>query len=99
MYAIIRINKKQYKVSVGDEILVDKLADKAKPEAEVLMISEDEKTQIGTPILSSAKVLLKVLGEEKGKKIHVFKFKSKSRYRRKIGSRPQFTRILVEKIS
>ncbi len=83
---------------MGDEILVGKLGDE-KPEAEVLLLVDGEKTKIGKPILKNVKVKLKVLEKEvKGKKLHVQTFKAKSRYRRKIGFRPIFTKLLVEKI-
>jgi len=98
-YAIIRMKGQQYKVSEGDEILVDKLTDK-NPEAEVLLLVEDGKVKIGKPKVKGAKVKLKVLAEEeKGKKLYVQKFKAKSRYRRKMGFRPLYTRLLIEKIS
>jgi len=96
-YAIVKINKRQYKVTEGQELLIDFLGDK-KPEAQVLFVSVDDKKQVGTPELK-ANVILKVLGEEKGEKITVQKYKSKSRYRRKIGHRPKFTRIQVGKIT
>lgn len=99
-YAIIRLQGQQFKVSEGEEFLVNKLAAGEKPEAEVLMISSDGKAKIGTPTVKGAKISLKVVEkEEKGKKLHVYKFKSKSKYRRKIGSRQKFTRLKVSKIS
>ena len=98
-YAVIRIKGTQYKVSEGDEILVDKLG-KDKPEAEVLLVVEGERAKVGKPTVKGAKVKLKVVeAEEKGKKITILKYKAKSRYRRKYGFRPRYTRLLVEKIS
>ncbi len=97
-YAVIRINKAQYKVTEGEEILVDKLPEDDKLEAEVLLVRTDSETKVGDPVVAGAKVTLKRLTEEKGVKIHVFKYKSKSRYRKKIGSRAKFTKLLVEKI-
>ena len=98
-YAVFRIKGKQYKASEGQEILVDKL-DTDKPEAEILLLVNDAKVSVGNPVVSSAKTALKVVNsEEKGEKIAVFKYKAKSRYRRKMGFRPRFTRLLVEKIS
>ena len=99
-YAVIQIQGQQFKVSEGQEFLVNKLAEGEKPEAEVLLVSDGENVQIGTPNVEKAKISLKVVSElEKGEKIYVFKYKSKSRYRRKTGSRAKFTRLLVEKIS
>src|SRR3990167_8298756 len=101
-YAVIRIGGKQYKVTEGEEILVDKLvepnlpAQAGKLEAEVLLAVDGDKVQVGKPRVKGVKVSLKVVTEmEKGKKIEVYKFKAKSRYRKHIGFRPQYTSILV----
>ena len=96
-YAIIKLQGHQYQVSEKDEILVDLLA--LKPEAEVLMFVDGDKVKIGKPILKDVEVKMKVLGEEKGDKVRVFKYKGKSRYRRARGFRAQYTKILIEKIS
>lgn len=99
-FAVIRIKGKQYRVSEGDEILVDKLKDVTKIEPEVLLLVDGDKIEIGTPLLTKIKVKIKVLVEfEKGIKIRVFKYKAKSRQRKHIGFRPQYTRLLIEKIS
>lgn len=99
-YAIIRLMGRQYEVTEGEEILVDLVPDPKNVEAEVLMLSVDGKVQIGKPVVKDAKVALKVVTEkEKGEKIEVFHFKSKSRYKKHTGHRAKFTRILVEKIS
>ncbi len=98
-YAVIRIQGKQYKVSEGDEILVGKMSD-LKAEAEVLLFSDGESVKVGKPTLSDVKVKVKVLTElEKGEKVDVYKFKAKSRYRKHIGFRPQYTKLLIEKIA
>ena len=97
-YAVIRMNGKQYKVAEGDELLVGKLAPEDELEPEVLLKVSAGEASIGQPVLSKAKVNLEVMGEEKGKKLHVFKYKSKSRYRRKLGFRPVFTRVKVKGI-
>lgn len=98
-YAVIRLQGKQYKVSEKDEILVDKMNDlKAKPE--VLLFSDGEKVKVGKPTLKDVEVKLKVLAEmEKGEKVDVYKFKAKSRYRKHIGFRPQYTKLLVVSIA
>ena len=98
-YAVIRIKGNQYKVTEGQELLVDRLKDtKIKPE--VLLLVNNGKISIGKPTVKDAKVKIKVIEEEeKGKKIHIQKFRAKSRYRRKMGFRPLHTRLLVEKIS
>lgn len=99
-FAVIRIAGKQYRVAEGEEILVDKLTDVKKVEPEVLLVVDGEKVEIGTPVLSKAKVTVKVVTEvEKGEKIRVFKYKAKSRQRKHVGFRAQHTRLLIEKIS
>jgi large subunit ribosomal protein L21 len=98
-YAVIRMGGKQYKVSEGQEILVDKLVNPKKIELEMLLFSDGDKVKVGKPVIKDAKVSLKVIKEtEKGEKIDVYKFKAKSRYKRHTGFRPQYTRLLVEKI-
>jgi large subunit ribosomal protein L21 len=98
-YAVVRIKGHQYKVSEGEEILVDKI-DTKEPEIETLLIADDEKVQIGKPVVKEAKIKVKVLKEvEKGEKIDVLKYKAKARYRKHTGFRPQYTRLLIQKIS
>jgi large subunit ribosomal protein L21 len=98
-YAVIRINKNQYQVKEGDEIVVDRLKDN-KPVVEVLMVANEDKIFLGKPVVSKAKVDLKVVTpEQKGDKIHVYKFKAKSRYRRKLGFRPLQSVVKIGKIS
>lgn len=98
-FAVIRITGKQYRVTEGQEILVDKMND-LKVTPEVLLVADGEKVEVGTPVLKDAKVTVKVLVElEKGEKIDIFKYKAKSRERRHVGFRAQYTRLLVEKIS
>jgi large subunit ribosomal protein L21 len=98
-YAIIRLQGRQYKVSEGEELLVDKMND-LKLTPDVLLVADGEKVEVGKPVVKDAKVTLKIVKEvEKGEKIEVYHFKAKSRYRKHTGFRPQYTRVLVEKIS
>ena len=96
-YAIVQISGHQYKVSEGDELLVDKLDEKAT--AAVLLIADGEKVLVGKPVIAGAKVAFKILGEEKGQKIEVIKYRAKSRYRRHTGFRHSYTRIQIGKIT
>ncbi len=101
-YAIIQSGGKQYKVSEGDEILVDKLdSEKGKPYAfpQVLMVRNEDDLLIGTPTVSSAKVTGQLSDPVKGKKISIFKYKAKVHYRRKMGFRPLYTKVKIESIS
>jgi len=96
-YAIIKLQGHQYQVSENDEILVDKMPEGK--ELEVLLFVDGAKIKVGKPILKDVSVKIKVINEEKGDKIKVFKYKSKSRYRKQRGFRAQYTRVLIEKIS
>ena len=97
-YAVVRIKGKQYRVSEGDCLLVDRVKEK-EITSEVLLVVDEKKVEIGTPVVKNAKVILKVEGEEKGEKIDVLKYKAKSRYRKHIGFRPTFTKVTVGKIT
>src|SRR3972149_11773386 len=95
-YAVIRLGGHQYKVTEKEEFLVDKLADEPAPE--ILLVADGEKVSVGKPKVAGAKVTLKKVEELKGEKIDVYKYKAKSRYRKKIGFRPSYSRLLVVKI-
>ena len=101
MYAIIRDRGTQYRVEKG-QVLQVALMD-AEPGSqvelgEVLMIGGGDQAQVGTPLVAGAKVLAQVLGETKGDKIIVFKYKNKKRYRRRTGHRQQYTNIAINEI-
>jgi large subunit ribosomal protein L21 len=65
----------------------------------VLLVADGDKVRVGTPLIEGAKVVAEALGEEKGKKVIVFKYKPKVRYRRKTGHRQQYTRLAIKEIS
>jgi len=101
MYAIIETGGKQYRVSEGDILFIEKLPTDIGQTYEVdkvLAVENDGQLQIGTPVVEGAKVVLKVEKHGKDKKIIVFKYKAKKNYRRKKGHRQPFTRVVVEKI-
>ena len=96
-YAVIRAQGHQYRVSEGEEFLVPKLTEDLK--FEVLLTVDGEDVKIGDPTLKTSSVKLEVVEPlVKGDKIQVFKYKAKSRYRKHIGSRPQFSKVKVAKI-
>lgn len=101
MYAIIKTGGKQYRVEEGQFIKVEKL-DLENGSAvvfdEVMMVSTDNDLKVGKPFVAGAKVTGKVLDQGKEKKILVFKYKPKKRYRVKTGHRQPFTKVLIEKI-
>ena len=102
MYAIIKTGGKQYRVSEGDVISVEKI-DVASGEKivfdEILVVSNGEELQIGAPVVTGATVEGIVLQQGKEKKVIVFKYKPKKDYRKKQGHRQPFTRVKIEKIS
>lgn len=101
MYAIIKTGGKQYRVEEGMVIRVEKLDAEEGASVvfdEIMMVSTDSDLKVGKPVVAGAKVTGKVLGQGKDKKILVFKYKAKKRYRVKTGHRQPFTKVLVEKI-
>lgn len=102
MNAIIRTGGKQYRVSPGHTINVEKLVGNVGDTVEfgeVLMVSdEDGKVNIGSPLIENARVKGKILGEVKGEKITVFKFKRRKGYRRKTGHRQKYTSVEINEI-
>lgn len=102
MYAIIETGGKQYKVSEGDVVFIEKL-EAAEGEAvtfdKVLVVADGENVTIGTPVVAGATVSAKVEKQGKAKKIYVFKMKRKKNYRRKKGHRQPFTKVTIEKIN
>ena len=101
-FAIIETGGKQYKVSPGQKIKIEKL--NAQPGEnfafdKVLLVSKGENEQIGAPYVDGAKVEAKILKNSRDKKKIVFKYHSKTRYRKKKGHRQHYTEIEIVKIS
>ena len=100
-YAIFKTGGKQYRVKQGDVLDVEKLALDVGSIAEfdeVLAVSENGQINFGSPTLSGAKVTAEVQSHYKDRKVIVFKYKSKTRYRRKQGHRQNYTRLLIQGI-
>ena len=101
MYAIIKTGGKQYKVSEGDEIIVEKLGVEEGETVtfdEVFAIVDGEEVKIGQPKVEGAKVTGSVVKNGKGPKIRIFKYRHKTNYRRRMGHRQPFTKVKIEKI-
>lgn len=101
IYAIIETGGKQYKVNPGQTIDVERLsvAEGGTVELDrVLLIADGERLVVGTPTVDGAKVVATAKGEGKGKKVIVFRYKSKVRYRKKTGHRQLYTRLVIDKI-
>ena len=102
MKAVIVTGGKQYTVSEGDVLFVEKLnaeADETVKFDQVLAVVDGENTKIGTPVVEGAAVEAKVIKNGKGKKIVVFKYKPKKNYRRKQGHRQPYTKVEITKIA
>lgn len=100
MFAIIKTGGKQYKVSEGDIIKVEKIEAEAGDKIEfdqVLMVAGDD-VKVGSPVVEGAKVSAEVLDQKKDKKIVIFKFKAKKNYRKKKSHRQPYTLVKIEKI-
>ena len=101
MYAVIESCGKQYKVAEGDVVFFEKLdAEEGKKVTfdKVILVSDEEKIQIGNPYVKGVKVEGKVISHGKGKKIIVFKMKAKKNYRRKQGHRQPYTKVEITSI-
>ena len=100
MYAIIQTGGKQYRVQQGDVIFVEKLdlAQDATVDFDVLLLGREDGVTVGKPLVPGAKVNAKVLGQVKGEKIIVFKYKSKKNYHRKAGHRQAYTKVEITSI-
>ena len=100
-FAVIETGGKQYKVSTGQKIKIEKLNAK---EGEifsfenVLLTADGEKIDVGTPYVEGAKIEAKVLRQGRSKKKIVFRYHSKTRYRKKKGHRQPFTEVEIVKI-
>jgi len=113
MLAVIKTGGKQYLVTPGEKIKIEKIDSKAKTSAskgkekeesqevifdQVLLLEKGNKIEIGNPLVKGAKVIGKVISQGKGKKIIVFKYKPKTRYKKKAGHRQPYTLIEIKEI-
>jgi large subunit ribosomal protein L21 len=101
MYAVIRTGGKQYRVSEGDRLRVEKLPAEVGSTVEfdeVLMIG-GEKVAVGTPLVGGARVTAEVVAQDKAKKIIVFKMKRRKNFRRKRGHRQPYTELTITAVS
>ena len=101
MYAVIQTGGKQYKVTPGEELQVEKLDGKAGDEVyfdNVLLVSKEGKLTVGRPVLENVRVVAKITGQGRGPKIVVFKYKRRKGYRKKRGHRQDFTAVTIMEI-
>jgi len=106
MFAVIDTLGRQYKVSVGDRVKFDRINNKGEAAAEgtqitfgnVLLVGEGEAVKVGTPTVSGAKVIGKILEQGQEKKVIAFKKKRRKGYSRKVGHRREYTLVQIEEI-
>jgi len=101
MLAVIKTGGKQYFVSPGQKIKIEKIDKKEGSEItfnEVLLLEKGKKIEIGTPLVKGVKVIGKIISHGKGKKIIIFKYKAKTRYKKKAGHRQPFIEVEITKI-
>ncbi len=102
MYAIIRDRGMQYRVEQGQVLTID-LIEAAEAGSqielgEVLLIGDGETVRVGAPLVSGATVRAEVIGERKGEKLVIFRYRNKKRYRRRTGHRQRYTQIKISEI-
>ncbi len=101
MYAVIKTGGKQYRVSEGQKLVVEKL-DHAIGHvfdlAPVFMLSNGDQLQIGTPVIQGASVQVEVLAHGRGKKINILKFRRRKHHMKHMGHRQSYTQIKVTRI-
>jgi len=101
VFAVVKTGGKQYKVRVGETLDVEKLAVDAGAQVrldQVLLAASDENVAYGRPMIDGAVVTARVVRQYKGPKLIIFRYKSKSRYRRRTGHRQQLTQLMVQTI-
>ena len=100
MYAIIATGGKQYRVSEGDVLYIEKIDAEVGSTVsfDVLLVENEGDVKVGTPVLEGVKAEGKVVAQGRGEKIIVFKYKAKKNYRRKQGHRQPYTKVEITKI-
>jgi len=102
MYAVLSTGGKQYKVEEGDVLRIEKISGEVGAPVsfdKVLMFSDGEKIQVGTPLLDGISVSGRIVEQDKAKKILVFKYKRRKNYRRKQGHRQPYTAVKIDSIT
>mgnify|MGYP005839681529 FL=1 len=101
MYAVVHTGGKQYKVQKGEILRIEKIPGEVGSAVtfdKVLMVADGEEIRLGQPVLENAKVQASIVEQDKAKKILVFKYKRRKRYRRKQGHRQPYTAIRIDGI-
>lgn len=101
MYAVIATGGKQYRVTEGETLKVEKIAAEEGAEIEldrVLMVADGDNIQVGTPLLEKGAVTARIKSHGRGKKVEIVKFRRRKHYRKQMGHRQSFTEIEVTNI-
>ena len=102
MYAVIATGGKQYRVQQGETVRVEKLdaeAGKTVEFTEILLVADGENVTVGAPHVAGAKVTAEVMGDGKGPKLRIYKYRRRKGYRRKTGHRQTFTALKITAIT
>jgi len=98
MYAVVKTGGKQYRVSKGDRVKIEKIPGEVGTEVnfdQVLMIGGTEDVKVGTPVVSGATVTARIVKQDRSKKVTVFKFKRRQGYKKKQGHRQAYTQVEI----
>jgi large subunit ribosomal protein L21 len=101
MYAVVNTGGKQYKVQKGETLRIEKIPGEVGTRVtfdRVLMVADGEDVRVGQPLVEKAAVLASIVEQDKAKKLIVFKYKRRKRYRRKQGHRQPYTAIRIDGI-
>jgi large subunit ribosomal protein L21 len=101
MYAVVNTGGKQYKVQKGETLRIEKIPGAVGSSVtfdKVLMVADGENIRVGQPVLENVAVQAQIVEQDKAKKILIFKYKRRKRYRRKNGHRQPFTAIRIDGI-
>ena len=102
MYAVVKTGGKEYRISQGDLIRVEKMEGKVGDLVtmkDILMVSHEGQVQVGNPLLANAVITGEIVQQVKGKKVLIYKMKRRKNYRRTKGHRQTYTYIRVNEIS
>ncbi len=98
MYAVVKTGGKQYRVSKGDRVKIEKIPGEVGTEVsfdQVLMIGGTDDIKVGTPVVSGATVAARIVKQDRSKKVTVFKFKRRQGYKKKQGHRQAYTQVEI----
>lgn len=101
MYAVVNTGGKQYKVQKGETLRIEKIPGEVGAQVtfdKVLMVADGENVRVGQPLLEKATVQASIIEQDRAKKIIIFKYKRRKRYRRKQGHRQPYTAIRIDGI-